>query len=103
MPAKLIVSRTSPADVQNRQIYVKLNGEALATLLYGREVEREIPAGRHELLADNTWTKTRLAFSVEENETARFDVVSRPGFGYNLLVGFFGAAPMNVEIVRAGR
>lgn len=101
MPAKLIVSRNSPDDVQNRQIYVKLNGERLATLLFGKQTERDIPAGNHELLADNTWKSKKLAFTIADGETVHFSVVSRPGLAYNLLVGFFGAAPVNVEIVRA--
>jgi len=40
MESQITVSRTSPDDVQLRQIIVKLNGERIAELMYGQSVTR---------------------------------------------------------------
>ena len=65
--ATLVVARTHPADVQQRQVYVSLDGTSIATLLYGQSVERAIEPGEHVLRLNNTlvW------------KTVRFD--ARPG------------------------
>jgi hypothetical protein len=52
--ATLVVSRTLPADVGQRQVYVELDGERIATLLNGESVTRTIAAGPHRLRFDNT-------------------------------------------------
>jgi hypothetical protein len=99
-PASQIqLARTSPNDVQNRQVYINLDGNPLATLLYGRSVTKPIGPGEHVLVANNTWKRRKLYFTVAAGEQVAFQIVSRPGWGYNLLVGFFGAAPMEVDIV----
>jgi hypothetical protein len=94
----LHVERTSSGDVQNRQVYVTLDGAPLATLMYGKSAEKVIEPGTHTLRADNTWKKKTVEFTVTEGEHAAFQIVSKPGWGYNLLVGFFGAAPIDVAI-----
>ena len=98
--AHITVSRTSSTDVQNRQIYVTLNGAPLATLLFGRDVTRALPPGTHTLVADNTLVKKKLEFTLTAGEHAHFQVASIPGWGYNYLVGLFGAAPIKVAIER---
>lgn len=52
--ASITIARSSPDDVKQRQIIVKLDGEPFAELLYGRTVTRKIPPGRHKLKVDNT-------------------------------------------------
>jgi hypothetical protein len=100
---QITVTRTSTADVQNRQIYVKLDGAEIATLLFGRAVTRAIEPGTHTLVADNTLVRKTLEFTVAPGEHVRFQVASTPGWGYTFLVGLFGAAPMKVsiEVVKA--
>jgi hypothetical protein len=98
--AQITITRTSPNDVQNRQIYVKLDGAPIATLLFGRDLTRALEPGTHTLVADNTLVKKKLEFTIAAGEHARFQVASIPGWGYNYLVGLFGAAPMKVSIDR---
>lgn len=95
---KITVKRTSPNDVQNRQIYVTLDGAPLATLLFGRAATRPLAPGPHTLVADNTWKKRRLEFTAAPGDHLHFQVVSSPGKGYNFLVGLFGAAPIEISI-----
>ena len=96
--AQITVTRTSATDAQNRQIYVKLDGAPIATLLFGREVTRTLEPGTHILVADNTLVKKKLEFTIAAGEHARFQVANVPGWGYNYLVGLFGAAPMKVSL-----
>jgi hypothetical protein len=98
--ARITISRTSSADVQNRQVYVMLDGAPVATLLYGREVTRDVEPGTHVLVANNTLRKKKLEFTIAPGGYARFQVASIPGWGYNYLVGLFGAAPMRVSVER---
>ena len=53
-PARITITRKDPADVRDRQIVVSLDGQPLATLMYGEEVSREVPPGPHRLRAHNT-------------------------------------------------
>ena len=48
-PAVLTVRRTADDDVQDRQVYLSVDGEDWVTLLYGREVTRELGPGPHTL------------------------------------------------------
>jgi hypothetical protein len=98
--AKLVVSRTSPDDLKQRQIIVKLDGEWVGDLLYGKILARAIPAGLHTLKVDNTWNKKSLDFRAEPGEEIRFRVVNRPGKFTWFLVASLGAGPMYVSIER---
>jgi hypothetical protein len=100
LKAHLRVERTAPDDVQNRQIYVRLNGALLATMMFGRVAELEIEPGEYRLEADNTWKKRTVTFTAQPGERIAFRVASKPGWGYMLLVGFFGAAPIEMVIER---
>src|SRR5690242_5586357 len=51
---RITISRKDPRDVRDRQIITSIDGEPLATLLYGGEISREVPAGPHRLRAHNT-------------------------------------------------
>jgi len=53
--AQIIVARTSPQDVQQRQIVVKLDGEEIGELMYGETLTILVKARKHRLKVDNTW------------------------------------------------
>jgi len=98
--AEITVQRTSPEDVQNRQIYVTLDGAPIATLFFGKSVTRALEPGSHKLTADNTLRKKSIEFDVKPGQHAQFMVTSTPGWGYNFLVGLIGAAPIKVSLER---
>ena len=97
---EITVQRTSPADVQNRQIYVTLDGSPIATLFFGKSVTRPLEPGPHKLTADNTLRKKSIEFDVKPGEHVQFMVTSTPGWGYNFLVGLIGAAPISISVER---
>jgi hypothetical protein len=97
---RITVSRRHQKDVQDRQIVLSLDGEPLATLLFGEEITRELAPGTHRLRAHNTlFWKTRDV-ELQPGEHARFVVVNEPGFGTYSLLGLLGAGPLYLTFER---
>jgi hypothetical protein len=101
MASRLTVSRNSPADVQQRQVIVKLDGEPFAILLFGQTVTREIPAGSHRLRFDNTWVKKTVEFKAVDGEEVNYSVINRAGRFTWWMVAVLGAGPMYLTVERA--
>ena len=89
-PARITVTRRHADDVRDRQIIVSVDGEGLATLLFGQQATREIPAGHHRLRAHNTLFWKNLEVDLQPGEEARFVVINRAGSGTLSLLGILG-------------
>ena len=100
MSATLTVHRNSPKDAQQREIVVSLDGEPIAELLYGQTILKEISAGPHTLLVDNTWNRESATFTAVENEQITFVAQNRSGSFSQFLLMIFGAAPIRVSLER---
>jgi len=100
MPATLTINRNASDDAQQRQIIVSLDGEPIAELMFGDCVTREISAGPHTLLVDNTWNKKSMNFPAAENEKISFLAKSRSSRFAEFLLMFFGAGPLKVFLTR---
>jgi hypothetical protein len=98
--ARLTIARTSPEDLKQRQVIIKLDGEWIADLLYDRTVTRTLEPGRHRLRVDNTWQKKNVEFNAAAGEEVKFRVVNRAGRYTWYLVAALGAGPMYVSIER---
>lgn len=98
MSATLTIHRNAPEDAGQRQILVFLDGEQIAELMYGDSVTREIPAGTHTLLVDNTWNRKSVQFEAAENSTARFVVKNHSSRLSEFLLMIFGAGPLKVSL-----
>ena len=98
--AKLTIARTSDDDVKQRQIIIKLDGEWIGELMYGKTLTRAIPAGRHEIRFDNTWKKKTETFEAAPGEHVKFRVTNKTGRFTWALVATIGAGPMYVEVER---
>ena len=98
--ARITVTRKDPRDIQDRQIVLSLDGEPLATLLYGREVTREVPPGRHRLRAHNTLFWKTIDLDLAPGELARFKVINRAGTGTFSMLGLLGAGPLFLTFER---
>jgi hypothetical protein len=96
--ARLTLRRTSEADARQRQVYMSLDDERIATLLFGDEVTREIPAGRHRLRANNTLVWKTVEFDAAPGADLQFDIVNRAAPGMLWMVALFGAGPMLVSL-----
>jgi len=101
MASRLTVSRNSPADVQQRQVIVRLDGEPFAILLFGQTLTREISPGSHRLRFDNTWVKKTVEFKAADGEEVNYNVINRAGRFTWWMVAVLGAGPMYLTVERA--
>ena len=93
-PSTITVTRRSPKDVRQRQIYISLDGNEFAELFYGQQVTRDVPPGPHRLRANNTLVWKTLECQLRPGEHLRFTVVNRAGFGTYALLGTLGTGPI---------
>ena len=98
--ARITITRKDLRDVKDRQIVVSLDGDSLATLLFGEEVTRELAPGEHRLRAHNTLFWKTIDFTLAPGEHARFAVVNRAGMGTFSLLGLLGVGPLYLTFER---
>jgi hypothetical protein len=97
--AQITIRRTSPDDVQLRQIVVKLDGKRVVDeLMYGDTVTIPVAPGHHRLRVDNTWNWKTLDLEVAPGDHLKFLTINRAGRFTWFLVGTLGAGPMYVSI-----
>jgi len=99
-PARVTITRKDPADVRDRQVVVSLDGQSLATLLYGEEASREVPPGQHRLRAHNTLFWKTIDLDLAPGEHARFRAINRAGVGTYSLLGLLGVGPLFLTFER---
>jgi hypothetical protein len=97
---RLTVTRNAPNDVKVRQIVLSLDGDPLATLLYGESVTREVVVGAHSLRAHNTLVWKTVDFEIAAGEHVHFRVVNRPGFGTYAMLSLLGTGPIYLTLER---
>jgi hypothetical protein len=95
---QITVTRDSPDDAQTRQIFVYLDGQQKAELMFGEEIAIHAPAGRHVLRVDNTWNHKDLELNVSAGSDLRFVTKSSAGQFSRFLLVAFGAGPIYVSI-----
>ena len=69
--ATLTIHRTAPEDAKQRQIIMSLDGNEIATLLFGQRATRQIPAGRHFLTNSPRLRDTRIRPPENERQSPR--------------------------------
>lgn len=99
-PAMLTVRRTAKDDVQDRQVYLTLDGEEWGTIFYGKEITREIAPGRHTLKANNTLVRKTVVFDVKPGEHVRYQCINKAHWTAMMFMAFLGAAFLTVKLVR---
>jgi len=99
-PSMLTVRRTARDDVQDRQVYLTLNGEEWATIFYGKEITREIAPGRHTLKANNTLVRKSVIFDVKPGQHVRYQCINKAHWTAMMFMAFLGAAFLTVKLVR---
>jgi hypothetical protein len=100
MPASVTVIRNHADDIQQRQMIVWLDGERIATLMFGDEVTRDLDVGRHRLRVSNTLFWKTVEFDVKSGEQVRFEIINRPGRLTYPMLAFIGVGPLYVTVRR---
>ena len=90
--------RTDAEDVQQRQIYVSIDGGPTKTLLFGDTIALPLAPGTHTLKANNTLFWKRLTFTVEPGQTASFAFVNKAGKASFGLLSLLGVGPLALVI-----
>ena len=101
MTARLIITRDHPHDVQDRPVYLWVDGEKWEGVLrYGRVFEREIAPGHHTVKAHNTLFGQTAEFDAAAGETVRFRCENGLTGGGMVMVLMLGVAYLKVRLVR---
>ena len=99
-PASVSVTRTSEADFRMRQLVVSIDGEPLATLLWGDSITRELEPGAHTLRVHNTLVWKTVPFMLGPCEQVYFEAINRTGWGTLPMTVLFGIGPLYVTVRR---
>lgn len=98
--ATLTVERNSPADVQERELYVSVDGGPNAILRYGDSVTVPLSPGPHRLRVHNTISRRYAEFDAAPGDRIRFRAANVRGKHFEMLAMFFGIGPMVTVLER---
>jgi hypothetical protein len=98
--SRVVLTRRSPNDVKQRQVFVSMDGETIATLLFGDAVAVDATPGRHVLRAHNTLVWKTITIDLKPGEEARFTIVNRPGVGTYAMLSLLGTGPIYLTFER---
>ena len=98
--ATITITRRSPEDVRQRQMFVSLDGQPFASLLFGEAHTGRVAPGPHRLRAHNTLVWKTVDLELKEGDHARFRIVNRPGFGTYALLSLLGTGPIYLTFER---
>ena len=96
----ITVHRTSPADMQERELYVSVDGAPNVILSYGDQVTIPLTPGHHRLRVHNTISRRRAEFDVGPGENVRFSVANVRGKNFGILATLLGVGPMHTVLER---
>jgi hypothetical protein len=99
-PASVTVTRTSESDFKSRQLIVWIDGDRVATLLWGDSITCELPPGPHRVRVSNTLVWKTLEFALRPGEQVFFEAINRTGPATYLLLTILGAGPLYVTLRR---
>jgi hypothetical protein len=96
----ITVHRTSTADMQERELYVSVDGAPNVILSYGDAVTIPLTPGHHRLRVHNTMSRRRAEFDVGPGEHVRFSAANVRGKNFGILATFLGIGPMHTVLER---
>jgi hypothetical protein len=100
-PARLVIIRDHPEDIQDRPVYLWIDGVKWdGVLKYGKTFERELPPGPHTVKASNTLFSTTEQFEAAAGETVRYRCENGLTGGGMVMVLMMGVAYLRVRLKR---
>lgn len=98
-PARLVIIRDHPEDIQDRPVYLWIDGVKWdGVLKYGKTFERELPPGLHTVKASNTLFSTTEPFELAPGETVRYRCENGLTGGGMVMVLMMGVAYLRVRL-----
>lgn len=99
-PATLMVNRSDPADVKQRQLVVYLDGARVGEIMFGQSLRQQMLPGPHRVRISNTLVWKTFTFEAKPGEQVRFEAINRPGrLTYPMMV-VFGVGPLWLTVRR---
>jgi len=98
--SRVVLTRRAADDVKQRQVFVSIDGESIATLLFGDSVAVDVAPGPHMLRAHNTLVWKTANVDLKAGEEARFTIVNRPGPGTYAMLSLLGTGPIYLTFER---
>jgi hypothetical protein len=96
-----VIVRDHPQDVQDRPVYLWIDGEKWdGALKYGKTFTRQIAPGHHTVKAHNTLFGDTVAFDAAEGETVRYSCENGLSPGGIVMTLFMGVAYLKVRLKR---
>ena len=99
--AQLVITRDHPQDIQDRPVYLWIDGEKWeGALKYGKTFTRELEPGHHKVKAHNTLFGQTVEFDAAPGETVRYRCENGLSPGGIVMVLMMGVAYLKVRLVR---
>jgi hypothetical protein len=86
--------------MQERELYVSVDGGPNAILSYGDSVTIPVAPGHHRLRVHNTISRRRVEFDVAAGQRVRFSAANVRGKNFGILATFLGIGPMHTVLER---
>lgn len=86
--------------MQERELYVSLDGGPSSILRYGDSVTLPITTGHHRIRVHNTLSRRYAEFDAAAEDDIRFRAAHVRGKGFEILAMFFGIAWMYTTLER---
>jgi hypothetical protein len=100
-PAHLIIARDHPQDIQDRPVYLWVDGEKWEGVLrYGTTFTRDLAPGPHTVKAHNTLFSHSVQFDAASGETVRYRCENGLTGGGMVMVLMMGVAYLRVRLTR---
>jgi len=100
-PARVTIDRTSPDDVQQRQVIISIGDDWRTQLMYGESASHDLTPGRYVIKAHNTLVRRKIEFDVKSGEHVRFRVANLASRWALPFLTIMGVAPLNLTLERA--
>ena len=95
----IVVSRNSPHDFQDRQIYLWIDEEPLGKIRYGQAISKTIEPGQHTVRAFNTLFTRQITIEAAPGEEVRVKCgTGMPTAGWLLMILMFVSLTMGAPI-----
>lgn len=96
----IVLSRNSPTDIQDRQIYVFLDGEPIGKIRYGQSISQPIEPGQHTIRVFNTLLSQTITITAAPGEQVRLQCGNgMPTAGWLMMI-FLHVTYLRVWITR---
>ena len=100
-PARLVITRDHPQDIQDRPVYLWIDGEKWdGVLKYGTTFTRDLAPGSHQVRANNTLFSHTVEFEAKAGETVRYRCENGLTGGGMIMVLMMGVAYLRVRLIR---